>query len=147
VVITVPSTPTQSPRSELVELVVALGPEHGRVDEQLDRAGAVAQEREAQAALVPDEFDTAGDAHVLGGVGVGPQRVVGRPDLRCGVVGGVEVGQPVSGTCGLELAQAVFPLVCAMPGGICTGRHHGNDRVAGPSGPQASIPPIGVFGR
>ena len=60
VVMTVPSTPTQSPRSRCLDVVEHLVADDGLRDEQLDVAGAIAQRRRRSACRVAHEHDPPG---------------------------------------------------------------------------------------
>ena len=90
VVMTVPSTPTQSPRSRWSNCLVDLGSQPLGVDEELELARPVVQCREGQAALTPDQHQPAGDPHPVLGAGVGGEALVRLPDVSQVVVG-VEV--------------------------------------------------------
>ena len=64
VFMTVPSTPTQSPRSmSSTNRAKASSPSSALFDEELQLAGAVAQGREHELALRAAAHDAAGDAH------------------------------------------------------------------------------------
>ena len=112
-----PRRPTQSPRSSSSNASVALGPEHLRVDEELDRAGAV-----AQLAKVRPPWRRTGPAcprrgpfvrHASGarrGGRRGPgARGVGGPAVGVGVAAAL-LGRP-------QLGQSVLALVGLAPAG------------------------------
>ena len=86
-----------------VEVGVDVRADDRRVDEELKVAGAVAQHREGEAALAPDQRQAARDPNEVAGDLIRGQVAVRRPDLRDAVVGRVAVGvvpvgrRPVSG--------------------------------------------------
>ena len=110
---------------EVVERVVALGPEHLRVDEELDRAGAVAQLREREPALPADQGEPARQADPFVRHDVGREIGVGVVDPGARGVGGpaVGVGLPAAFLGRPQLGQSVLALVGLAPGRVHLGRH------------------------
>ena len=82
---TVPSTPSQSPRSSSPNAAKPSSPIDGLGDEQLHLAAAVAQRGEDQLALLAEQHHPAGDGDPLVGLGarleVSPLRRAARPSV------------------------------------------------------------------
>ncbi len=91
---------------EVVELLVGVA-EHRPGDEQLHLAVAVAQRREGQLALAPQQHDAPGHPDALVGLGARRELAVRCPQLgeRLGAVEPVRVGLDTLRAAGLELRQ------------------------------------------
>ena len=100
----------------MVELVMALGADLLRVDEQLDVAGAVLQGREAQAALAAKQHDPARDLDAIVGRGTGRQVAVRGSDVGRMMVGVIaeRVGVDTRFLHGLDLVQPDLPLALVV---------------------------------